>query len=107
MSHLNGVVNTGVVAKAVLGGFDDVKALRDCFRTELKDQLEELKKKNPRYSLRAMSRAFKISSGTLSEFLNEKRTFSLKKIETILGVTDLELVKTRELIRKIKSAALT
>jgi uncharacterized protein (TIGR02147 family) len=43
----------------------------------------ERKTRNPGYTLRAFSRDLAISSGTLSELLNEKRTLTPKKAQTI------------------------
>ncbi|HVJ66162.1 MAG TPA: DUF4423 domain-containing protein [Bdellovibrionota bacterium] len=80
--------------------------LQSCLRSELQKELDLIKKKNPRYSLRAMSRSLKLSSGMLSDFLKGKRSFSLSRIEIILSHTDLKLSKTRSLVRKLRTTEL-
>lgn len=59
------------------------------FQELLLECLEELKKKNPRYSLRAFAKKLGVSAGTLSEVLNLKLNLGLKRMEAILENLDL------------------
>lgn len=60
----------------------------------LKNKFEGIKKRNPRYSIRGLAKELEISSGSLTDFLNEKRIFSLKilhKLVTKLNLNEKEL----------------
>jgi transcriptional regulator with XRE-family HTH domain len=52
-------------------------------RELLKFKLDQIKKKNPRYSLRSFARKIGVASGTLSLFINGKRDISLDLAEQI------------------------
>ncbi|HVJ65024.1 MAG TPA: DUF4423 domain-containing protein [Bdellovibrionota bacterium] len=78
--------------------------LQDCLREDLKVELNKIKDRNPNYSLRALARSLKMSSGTLSSFLSRKRVFSMSKIEAILMNTPLDLKKTRKTYSKVATS---
>jgi uncharacterized protein (TIGR02147 family) len=55
----------------------------------LEKKFNEIKNKNPRYSLRAFSKKLEISSSSLSEILSGKRKVSSKMIAALLDRLDL------------------
>lgn len=53
------------------------------FRTYLQEEYLRLRGANPAYSLRAYARRLQVDPGSLSQFLNGHRTYSLKRIQQI------------------------
>ena len=66
----------------------------------LKTRYEKISTRNPRYSLRKLAKELEISSGSLTDFLNGKRVFSLKvliKIINKIKLTEKELSQFNDL----------
>lgn len=62
----------------------------DVLRKILRHKLEEIKIRNPSYSKRKLAIDSGISSGSLIDFLNGKRDFSLKTINRIIENCDFK-----------------
>ena len=70
----------------------------------LQHRFNELKKKNPRYSVRAFAKKIGISSAALSEILNQKRSISEKKAISLLkrlNPTDTEYTQIKAAYSKV------
>ncbi|MFZ4714791.1 MAG: DUF4423 domain-containing protein [Bacteriovoracaceae bacterium] len=88
---------------------------QDSIREKLKLYLEEIKKRNPSYSLRALAVKLDINAGGLSSFLNRKKDFSPELIEKLVSQIienpeerkDILNSYNESLIEKIKSKAQT
>lgn len=57
---------------------------------------EQIKSRNPRYSLRKYAKDLELSSGALSEFLNDQRSFTgstIMKIFSKLKISEIEIIE--------------
>ncbi|MCK6597492.1 MAG: DUF4423 domain-containing protein [Bdellovibrionaceae bacterium] len=68
----------------------------------LKIELETIKKKNPRFSLRAFSNKLDVGFGTLSDFINEKRQISPSLALKVIDKTSAEIHVKNKLKEEIK-----
>jgi uncharacterized protein (TIGR02147 family) len=72
-------------------------------QTVLLDEFSRRVKVNPRYSLRAYSKALGLSSGALSEILRKRRPVSLKAAEKIAKALRLSATETKRLFQLVQT----
>lgn len=60
------------------------------FRNYLQEEYLRRRDRNPNYSVRSFARALKVDSGSLSQYLNGRRDYSLKKIKDLAIILGLE-----------------
>lgn len=61
--------------------FEKINQANQSFRLAVKAELVDRVRKNPRYSLRSLARSIGVHPGSLSQFLNGKRRFSVDTME--------------------------
>ena len=69
-------------------------------RESIRNKLEEIKAKNPSYSLRALAQKLKINAGTLSSFINGKRSLSVDILHELLKDMDFDPLERKALLAR-------
>jgi uncharacterized protein (TIGR02147 family) len=90
--------NEAVTKRCNFAARDGDKVMSNKILEFLKTELEEKKKRNPKFSLRALAKQLNMHSATLSQILNSKRSLSFKIASQILTALDVEDYKKNALL---------
>lgn len=73
-----------------------IEVSQDAISIILKDYLEDIRGRNPNYTMRSFAKKLEISSGALSEILKKNRRITRKQAEKIVSKLDLDNKQKQE-----------